>query len=93
MAEISTTEAKYVIGRLWSLADHEPVTVTQQGSPRYVVASADTHVVVSREEWERMIGERKAPQFGFAKELFGNVDTDALLAVDVSEAIEDAIGK
>jgi PHD/YefM family antitoxin component YafN of YafNO toxin-antitoxin module len=91
MITISATDAKNKIGELWDLADREPVTVERNGKARYMLISIDDYVAVPREEYERTRSNRPAPRFGCAKHLFEGVDTDALLAVDLSDMFRDYI--
>ncbi|BDI28391.1 hypothetical protein CCAX7_004420 [Capsulimonas corticalis] len=89
MPTMSATDVKNRIGDLWNAADIEPVTVERNGSPRYVVASVDKYVAIPREEYDRLRGLKAPPRLGFAKALFAGVDTDALLEVDLTEAMRD----
>lgn len=76
MITMSATGAKNKIGDLWDLATKERVTIERNGSPRFLVVSADTYVAIPREEYDRLRkGETRPPrQIGFAKDLFAGVD-------------------
>jgi PHD/YefM family antitoxin component YafN of YafNO toxin-antitoxin module len=89
MKTISATDAKNKIGELWDLADKEPVTVERNGKARYLLVPLDRYVAISKDEYKRLRGPRKAPRMGFAKDLFVGVDTAALLAVDISDEMKD----
>ena len=89
MPKMSATDVKNRIGDLWNTADLEPVTVERNGSPSYIVASVAKYVVISREEYDRLRGAKAAPRLGFAKAFFAGTDTDALLAVDLGDAMRD----
>jgi len=90
MATISATDAKNKIADLWQMADREPVTIERNGVAKYQVISTDQFVAVPIEEYNRLRSARRAPEFGFAREYFEGVDTDALLAVDVASEFESS---
>lgn len=89
MMTITATEAKNRIGELWDMADNEPVIVERNGTPRYLVASLDKYVAVSRDEYDRLRGVTATPRLGFAQQLLAGIDTDALLQVDLSETLRE----
>jgi len=88
---MSATDVKNKIGELWDLAATEPVTIERNGTPRFIVMPADSYVAVPRAEYDRLCGgaDRPPRQIGFAKELLAEVDVDALLAVDLTEAMRE----
>jgi len=88
MATISATEAKNKIGDLWQMAEQEPVTIERNGVPKYQIISTDQYVAVPKEEYDRLRSVKRAPRFGFAREQLKGLDTDALLAVDISAELE-----
>ncbi len=89
MATVSATDAKNRIGELWALAEEAPVTIERNGVPQFQLISTDHYVAISIEEYEKLKPKKRAPQFGFARDLFEGVDTDALLAVDILGEFEE----
>jgi PHD/YefM family antitoxin component YafN of YafNO toxin-antitoxin module len=91
MITMSATDAKNKIGELWDLADKEPVTIERNGTARYVVVPVGSYVAVSRAEYDRLLGYDSHPQrqIGFAAELLDGFDVDALLEVDLSDAMRE----
>jgi hypothetical protein len=89
MATITATEAKNRIGELWEMADHEPVIVERNGTPRYLVAALDKYVAIPRDEYDRLRGVGVPPRLGFAQQLLEGVDTDALLQMDLDETLRE----
>jgi hypothetical protein len=85
---MSATDAKNHIGELWELADREPVTIERNGVPKYQLISTDQYVAVPVGEYALLRSSRRAPRFGFAKDLLKDLDTDALLAVDAGTELE-----
>jgi hypothetical protein len=85
---MSATDAKNHIGELWELAEREPVTIEHNGVPRYQLISTDRYVAVPVDEYARLKAARRTPRFGFARKLFKDFDTDALLAVDAGAELE-----
>jgi len=93
MVTMSATDAKNKIGELWELASKEPVTIERNGKAQYMIVPVDTYVAVLRSDYERLrAGEDRPPrQIGFAKELFAGADVNALLDVDLTEAMREYI--
>jgi PHD/YefM family antitoxin component YafN of YafNO toxin-antitoxin module len=89
MAKVSATEAKNKIGELWALAEVEPVTVERNGVSAFQIISTKHYVAVPIEEYDRLKENKPIPKFGFAKDIFKGVDTDALLAVDILGEFEE----
>ncbi len=83
MATISVTEARDDLGKLWEKAAQEPVTVLNAGKPIAVVLSPD--------EYDKMMTRRKPRRAGAGRHLFAGVDVNALLAVDVTDAFAEAL--
>lgn len=81
MTTITATEARNNIGKLWSRAAGEPVTVLSAGQ---AVA-----VVLSPAEFARLTAKQHGVKAGFAKHLFEGIDVDALLDTDISEVFEE----
>ena len=80
MTTITATEARNNIGKLWSQAAGEPVTVLSAGQ---AVA-----VVLSPAEFARLTAPTHGVKAGFAKHLFEGIDVDALLDTDIQDVFE-----
>lgn len=91
MTTMSATEVENIIGELWDLAANEPVIIERNGTPRFILMPADSYVAVPRAEYDRLSrgADRPPRQIGFAKELLKVVDVDALLAVDLTDAMRE----
>ena len=81
MITINATEARNNIGKLWSQAANEPVTVLSAGQ---AVA-----VVISPTEFEKLTARRRGAKAGFAKHLFKGADLNALLDTNLDDVFED----
>lgn len=81
MTTITATEARNNIGKLWSQAAGEPVTVLSAGQ---AVA-----VVLSPAEFARLTAKHHGAKAGFAKHLFKDVDVNALLDTNIDEVFEE----
>ena len=80
MVNLNTTEARNNIGKLWSRAAKEPVTVLSAGQ---AVA-----VVLSPAEFAKFTARRRGAKAGFAKHFFGGVDLNALLDTGIDDVFE-----
>ena len=91
MATVSATDAKNRIGELWALAEEAPVTIERNGVAKFQVISTEHYVAVPIDEFDRLKSKRRTPRFGFAKDYFQGVDTDALLAINASTELERSL--
>jgi PHD/YefM family antitoxin component YafN of YafNO toxin-antitoxin module len=89
MTRVTATEATNKLDDIWALADKEPVIVEHNGVPKYKVISMDRYVAVSGQEYDRLGSARRSPSFGFARQEFPAFDSNALLAVDVTNEFEN----
>lgn len=81
MVTINATEARNNIGKLWSRAAKEPVTILSAGQP--------VAVVLSPAEFEKLTARRRGAKAGFAKHLFQGVDMNALLDTSLDDVFEE----
>ena len=81
MITITATEARNNIGKLWSKAADEPVTVISAGQP--------VAVVLSPAEFEKLTSRRTGAKAGFAKHLFPGVDMNAFLNISLDDVFAE----
>ena len=84
MVDITATQARNNIGKLWTMARSEPVTIESAGKP--------IAVVIGPEEYAKMNSRpRKERQLGTMKDKFEGVDIDARLDISVDEQFADYV--
>jgi prevent-host-death family protein len=85
MTHVTATFAKNNLGEIWEMAKKGPVEVLSNGNP--------VAVVLSPEEFARLRDPGKKlgrpRRFGLLADKLSDLDIDALLNVDVSEAFKD----